>query len=298
MGRHVERAENLSRLIAVADSFYDGVDAEDDWTPLLQAHYDREAFAETGKRPTGINVARYYLLDAGNSNSIPASLGMARENARSLRHLISTEVWRQLNIFHSEVDALTAQKVTSRRLHEVCQQIRYSCHTHFGLIDGTCYRDEAWLFNQLGVSLERADQTTRLLDINYFRLKEMDSGDGHSLDGWNMLLRSASGYHAFRRSAHAGGARGAIDFLLFDESFPRSTYVAASHALAILRSFETNFGLSNGERVDSARHALDEVLSGPDGPLEDEALHAYLDRVQRALIALSDAIGARYFDPG
>lgn len=300
MGRYIERVENLARLIAVTENFSETTAGESDWSPLLKVHRDTEAFRESGKSETPLNIARHYLIDADNPHSIKNALRMTRKNARSMRHIISTEIWRQLNMFHKDVEALNDRAITLRKLDSLCQTIRYSCHTHFGLVDGTWYRDEAWLFNQLGVALERADQTTRLLDIKYFQLENADTGEIEQPDTvwWNTLLRSASGYHAFRRRHSVDlDPADAARFLLFDRGFPRSVYVASSHALAILEMLEESFGLENGEAISDARMELNSVLGEPPRPLEGAALHKYLDSIQLALIALSNGIIERYFNP-
>lgn len=299
MGRYFERVENLARLISVTESFSETASGESTWSPLLEVHEDEAIFRETGKTDTPLNIARFYIIDRDNPNSIANSLKMARENARSIRHILSTEVWRQLNIFHKQIDTLNDRSITLRKLDELCQTIRYSCYTHFGLVEGTWYRDEAWLFNQLGGALERADQTTRLLDMKYFQLQNQDTGEIEAPDAvwWNTLLRSASGYHAFRRSHSTDVDQSdAARFLLFDSEFPRSVFVSCSYALRILDSLE-EFGLENGAEITEARKQLTAVLKTPPEHLEDKTLHRYLDQIQVALNRLSKGIGERYFNP-
>lgn len=298
MGRYVERCENLARLLAVTEAYAEGSDARADWAPLLEAHADAEAFAATGLPLTGLNVARWYLADPENPNSVIASLELVRENARGLRHLISVEVWRQINVFCSEVKALTPRKVQLSHLSEICDRIRAQCHAHFGLVETTWYRDEAWLFHRLGVRLERADQSTRLLDIKSYQLN--GGGPDRQPDDawWTTLLRSASGYHAFRRSGPVNPQPdAAAEFILFDTAFPRSVEGCVQEALALLDRLESAFHVAHGAAVQEARDTLRSLLAQRPASLSGGALHAYLDDIQLALNRLGRAVAERHFDP-
>jgi uncharacterized alpha-E superfamily protein/transglutaminase-like putative cysteine protease len=302
MGRYMERCENIARLLSVTEAYAEGSDARVNWLPLLEVNADAEAFAETGLALTGLNVARWYLADPKNPNSVLASLERVRENARGLRHLISVEVWRQINMFHGAVKALNPRKVKLSQLDEVSERVRASCQEHFGLVETTWYRDEAWLFNRLGVRMERADQSTRLLDIKSYQLGE--AGPDRPLGGqpddawWNTLLRSASGYHAFRRSGPVNPQPdAAAEFILFDSAFPRSVEGCVQEAVALLDRLETGYGVLHGEAVQEARDTLRALLSQRPDSLSGDALHAYLDQIQLALIDLGSAVAARHFDP-
>ncbi len=299
MGRYVERCENLARLLAVTEAYAEGSDSRAEWTPLLEVHSDAEAYAKTGLQMTGLNVARWYLCDAKNSNSVLSSLERVRENARGLRHLISVEVWRQINMFYGNVKALTPRKVTLSHLTEICEDIRAACHAHFGLVDTTWYRDEAWVFNRLGVRLERADQSTRLLDIKSYQLDREGADRQPDEVWWNTLLRSASGYHAFRRSGPVNPQPdAAAEFILFDSAFPRSVEGSVQEALALLDRLEAGFSVLHGPGVRAAREALRTALTQRPDVLLGQDLHAYLDRLQVALNGLGVAVAERHFDPG
>jgi uncharacterized alpha-E superfamily protein/transglutaminase-like putative cysteine protease len=300
MGRYVERVENLARLLAVTETYAEGSDTRADWSPLLEVHADIEAFAETGLKLTGLNVARWYLTDPANPSSVVASLERVRENARGLRHLISVEVWKQINMFYGTAKALTPRKVQLTHLSEICDQVRAACHAHFGLVETTWYRDEAWLFNQLGVRLERADQSTRLLDIKSYQLDGEEGGGDRQPDEawWNTLLRSASGYHAFRRSGPVNPqADAAAEFILFDRAFPRSVEGCVQEVLWLLDRLESNYRVIHGPEVHAARETLRELLLDRPAALLGQHLHDYLDRIQVALIALAGSLAERHFDP-
>jgi uncharacterized alpha-E superfamily protein len=224
---------------------------------------------------------------------------MARENARSLRHLISTEMWRHLNVFYNRLAELGPDDLNPAQLSGLCATIKEDCQLHTGIVEGTYYRDQGWYFYQIGKYLERTDQTTRLLDINYHRLMPSPDEAASQVDAsqWNAVLRSAAGYHAFRRAYPSGMEPAKVaGFLLFDPGFPRSIAVCVRRmedlfrglaALPDLRGAPVIVGALEGLRAVSERTDIEEVLSA--------GLHGFLDQVQRQLIGLSDDLGRRFF---
>nr|WP_270375000.1 alpha-E domain-containing protein [Marinicauda sp. Alg238-R41] len=299
LGRYVERAENLARLLAVTETLSADSEDRDSWISLVQTFQDEEAYRETGKPQTGLLIARWYLIDRDNPNSVISVLTMARENARALRHLIPTEMWRHINMLHAEVASLTARKVTLVRLNEICEQVRLGCQAHFGVVDSTWYRDEAWLFHKLGCEIERADETTRLMDISNYKLMASDNALLPTKSWWNWLLRQASAYQAFRRKHQINAEPAdAAAFLLFDSDFPRSVRLSVLQAFSRLDELETDYQSAPGQKLLVARTALSSRLKNRPEPLAGETLHAYLDEVQKDLIAFADAIADRYFDGG
>lgn len=300
MGRYAERIENLVRLLAVTESFAAGLEEEAAWSPILKANSDAAAYGAATRAVTGHDVARFYLFDRANPNSAASCVQMVKENARALRHLLSTETWRQVTVFNDLIAAESRRRFSMARLSEVCEEIRGACFTHRGVIEATCYRDEAWLFNRMGAALERADQTTRLIDIKYFRAdaEDDDAPPVPDIAWWNTLLRSASGYHAFqRRHSVAAGPAEAADFLLYDAQFPRSVRGAVEIALAHLGTLERDFSAAPDAAVRAAAGALAERAGTRPPRLSGRALHRHIDAVQSDIIALANRVGERYFYP-
>jgi len=300
MGRYIERAESLTRVLSVTESFAADQADEDAWTPVLNIFADADAFAERGKPVSAVNVTRFYMVDAAHPGSILSSVRMARENARSLRPLISTESWRQLSLFNDFMATLAKRRVAISKLSENCEEIRLACCAHRGMVETTWHRDEAWYFHRLGGALERADQVTRLLDMKTFQSDSADeTAPRPDVAWWNTLLRSASGYHAFQRQ-HSFNPQpeDAVGFLLHDLRFPRSVRGAAKTAFADLETLERDFKARPGPEVKEAAKAFAERLAAPPQRLAGRALHRYLDQIQRDIIALAKALNERYFSPG
>ena len=112
-------------------------------------------------------MAHFYLLDTDNPTSVQSSIANARENARTLRALISTEMWLQINVFHARIRALSAADIAPEELSGVCAMLKEGVQSHTGITEGTFYRDQCWHFYMLGRHLERADQITRLIDTKF-----------------------------------------------------------------------------------------------------------------------------------
>lgn len=300
LGRYIERTESLVRLLAVTDTFAADQDGEAAWLPVLKVYDDIDAFAARGKPISGLNVAQFYFSDRAHPNSIANSIAMAKSNARTLRHLISTEAWRQISVFDSRVSAIAKRRLANSKLSDLCEEIRNACFNHNGVIESTCYRDEVWLFNRLGAALERADQVTRFIDMKYF---QVDAGDDSlvtvpDVAWWNTLLRSASGYHAFqRRYSFNPDPAQAAEFLLFDIQFPRSVRGAANTVFGHLKTLERDFDAKPGPIVSEAASAFANRLMTPPEKLSGRALHRYLDQIQRDIIALANGLKDRYFSP-
>ena len=145
MARYMERAENLARILDVNETFARDAQGANDWLPILKLHRDEEAFFERYKRATSENVVRFYILDAENPNSIIYSVKAARENARSIRHLISLETWTQLNVFYNWVDSLPDRNLRLTELSRLCGRIKEGVQLHSGIVTGTLYRLHEYL---------------------------------------------------------------------------------------------------------------------------------------------------------
>ena len=238
------------------------------------------------------------MLDRENPSSIRACLGAARENARSLRPLISTEMWAQLNTFYRQFGTLTEANISEHRLAGLCSWIKLGCQTYHGVTEGTFYRDAGWFFYLIGKNLERADQMTRLIDVKYHLLlpRTVDVGSAIDVSQWMAVLRSAAGYHAYRRIHPRGmSAMQVAGFLLLNDQFPRSTRScidAVANALDRLGQIgvvtpENSIQSLAELRADFQRQSIKDIVG--------RGLHEYLDGVQLRLIKLADELGHSFF---
>lgn len=224
---------------------------------------------------------------------------MARHNARSLRHLISTELWTHLNMFHNRIRVQSDKPVVLSSLSQLCTSIKEDCQLHSGIVEGTLYRDQGWIFYRIGKLMERADQITRLLDIKYHHLlpRPEDVGSPTDISQWNAVLRSAAGYHAFRR-VHPRGMqpKTVAGFFLFNDRFPRSLRVCVREIEILLKRLRKDEDLAAADSVLQALSfvqlateplTIDQVIAG--------GLHEFLDGIQRHLIAVTDEMDRSFF---
>jgi uncharacterized alpha-E superfamily protein len=299
MARYLERVENLARLIDVTQSFESpGYEAEA-WLGLIRINADEKNFAARGFSVDADHVKRFYLLDRGNPTSVPANLEDARTNARTLRPLMSTEMWRQINVFHRFVSHITAADLQGDALSRLCNTLKDGVQAHTGTTEGTLYRDQGWYFYEMGRLIERADQTTRMLDIKYTTILPRDGEAKRvaELTQWNAVLRAAAGYHAFKRLARASfSAEDVVHFLLRDPSSPRSVLLCIRRTEAHLDDLRRIYGLSRANEAIEAAEYLREILTEkPISHILDTGLHQYLDVVQIHIQHLAGAIGRAFF---
>jgi uncharacterized alpha-E superfamily protein len=302
MARYLERVENLARLIDVTQSFESPGFEVDAWWGLIRINADEKNFLERGFSAEAGHVKRFYLLDRGNPTSIPATLEEARTNARTLRPLMSTEMWRQLNMFHRFVSGISPEDLEGDALSRLCTKIKEGVQAHTGITQGTLYRDQGWYFYELGRLVERADQTTRMLDIKFTALLPHGAPAGAEeariaeLTQWNAVLRGAAGYHAFKRLAQAEfSAEDVVHFLLRDPSSARSALLCVRRVESHLHDLHRLYNLDSSEALELAELLRELLLEIPLSHILATGLHDYLDVVQIQLQKISAAIGRAFF---
>jgi uncharacterized alpha-E superfamily protein len=299
MARYVERAENLARILDVQQEFARDSRDPASWQSVLQLNADEARFLKTHATADRASVIQFYVLDQDNPSSIISGIRSARENARTLRPLISTEMWSQINVFFRQLGALDPIDLAEARFPRICAQVKEACQTHTGITDGTFFRDESWYFYTVGRLVERADQTTRLLDIKYHQLlpRGADVGSGFDIAQWNSVLRSAAAYHAYRRvHSNAMSSATIAGFLLHNRSFSRSVALCVNEIDQVLHTLKSRYGLRGGaaalERLDELRA---ELASRPIEQIIGAGLHEFLDLMQRQLGWLTADIARDFF---
>jgi len=299
MARQIERVNNLARILDINATFNRNQQDTQAWDLVLRLYDDNTHFASLYNEPTAESILNYYILDARNSGSILSNLSLARENSRALRPLISTEMWMQINVFNNEIKNTKAREIQEQRLSNFCRSVKESCQTHVGITHETLYRDEAWYVYQLGASIERADQVTRLVDVKYQSLLPVPEDVGSAIDvsQWNMLLRSAAGFHAFRRVHNRGMTPETVaGFLLFNPDFPRSLAHSINHASTVLGALCDRYNLKN--RTQSRLLLASFVARISESSIQkimQDGLHEFVDTTQRELAELTLRLSDEFF---
>jgi uncharacterized alpha-E superfamily protein len=219
---------------------------------------------------------------------VQTAIRFARENARTLRALISTEMWLQINVFHGQIRELREADIAPEELSHVCAMLKEGVQSHTGITEGTFYRDQCWHFYMMGRHIERADQITRLIDTKFNALMPKASDATIDAGEWNALLRAAAGYHAYRREyPHGYVAAEVAGFLLLNTAFPRSAGLSLAQLDWHLTTLRSRYHLRG---CTHALARLDELQSMLAAQTVDEILRRglspFLDWMQRELGAL------------
>ena len=299
MNRYVERAENVARFVDVnLNLLLDapmGMDQQ--WEPIVITTGDQAFFQQRYGEATAENILKFLTFDRDYPNSIISCLRSARENARSVREVISSEMWEQVNDFYLMVNE-AADVGSLSELHRFFPEVKMASHLFAGVMDATMTYNEGWHFGQLGRLLERADKTGRILDVKYYILLPAVTDVGSSLDDlqWIALLKSASAYEMYRKRQYRITPRSVTEFLILNREFPRSILFCLLEAE---RSLHKISGTTPGTwRTDSDR-TLGRLRSELDYLTIDEiiqqGLHEFLDSLQIRLNDVGDKIFSDFF---
>lgn len=301
MSRYVERAENVARFVDVNLQLMLDAPAGSDqqWAPLVATTGDHEGFKKRFGHATKQNVIQFLAFDGENSNSILSCLRAARENARTVREIISSEMWLQLNKFYLMVNDAAISGAGMATPHVFFNDVKDASHLFNGITAATMTHGEAWHFGpMLGRMLERADKTSRILDVKYFILLRSAADVGTPFDDiqWAAVLRSASAFEMYRKRHGRLTPRGVVEFLLLDREFPRAIQFCLLTARDSLHAI-------SGTPLGTFRHAPEKLLGQLCSDLSftsvDEiiqsGLHEYLDELQTKMNQVAAGIFETFF---
>jgi uncharacterized alpha-E superfamily protein len=299
MARYMERAENVARFARVNLHLRIDLPQGDvnGWQALIDTSGDASAFLEKYGDATPQRVIEFLVFDTQNRNSILSCVRAARENARSVRETISSEMWEAINSFHLMLFN-GSSRPTPDSLPEFFEHVHRSCHLFHGVTDSTMSHNEAWHFGRLGRELERADKTTRLLDVKYFILLPSASDVGTPYDDiqWSAVLKSVSGFEMYRKAHGRINPVRIVEFLLLDGDFPRSVrhcVAAGDQSLHIVTGRPAgSFSCSSEQRMGLLRSELD--YAQVEAILAD-GLHEFLDGLQAKMNRIDECILEDFF---
>jgi len=300
MARYVERAENVARFIDVNHNLAIELaeTGSEQWAPLVYTTGDEETFRSRYRGVSRENVIDFLVLDAENPNSILSCVRKARENARTIREIISSSMWEEINKFYHMVrDARRSQDLLQQP-YDFCAQVKLASHLLIGVTDSTMSHGEAWHFARMGRLIERADKTSRIVDVKYFILLPEPIDVGSSLDvvQWSALLKSADALEMYRRVHGRIAPFDVAEFLILDIEFPRSVHFCVIKAMESLQvitgSASRTFRYKSEQRLGRLCAQLDytslaDVIKG--------GLHEYIDTFQIGLNDLGMAISEDFF---
>ena len=263
------------------------------WKPLVSITASEPLFSDRYGEATERNVIRFLVSDQGNPGSILSALSQARENARTIRDIIPREAWEEVNniYLHAKEDLSAGLSKRGRNVYLTSIIRRSQLIT--GLLAGTMTHNYAYDFLKLGRNLERADMTSRIVDIRSQNLLSEPEESLRPFENiqWMSVLKSLSGYQMYRQHVR-GPVRGSdvIHFLFKQEQFPRSIYHCVSEVAGCLRRLPRN--KDPMKTLNRLRRAVRNT--NPEG-LPPEGLSRYIDKIQRVFNRLHQDVQAAYF---
>jgi uncharacterized alpha-E superfamily protein len=300
MSRYVERAENVARFIDVnLQLMLDAPSGEgQQWEPLVNTTGDHADFTKRYGKATQQNVIEFLTFDSENANSILSCIRGARENARTIREIISSEMWLQLNKFYLTVTAAAENSSAEANPHEFFTEVKNANHLFNGIAAATMSHGEPWHFFHMGRMLERADKTSRILDVKYFILLRSVQDVGTPFDDiqWAAVLRSASAFEMYRKRHGRISPKSVVEFLLLDREFPRAIHFSL---LAVRDSLHAISGTPAGTFRFPPEKLLGQLCSDLSFTSVDEIInsgfHEYLDDLQSRMNQVSAGIYETFF---
>lgn len=304
MSRYVERAENTARMLDVnLDLFLDlgpleETDIQSRWMDVLMAMGEDERYISQHAKVDAFHVLEALTFVSTNPHSISSCIRLARENARTVRDQISSEMWEQLNRTYLSLSDLSMERVWQDGPHRFYQGIKEASQTFQGVTDATMTHGEGWEFIRIGKFLERADQTTRLLDLRHKLLQPGSEriSNGTDMIEWMAVLKSCSGLEAYRKSYNTTVDPFRVaEFLILHESFPRSVRFSMNEVAHGLMNISPS---SHGQFANAAQKMSARVRADLDftecNEIFNAGLHEQLDLLQIKFNLLGNEIAKCY----
>lgn len=295
LARYIERAENLARLVDVNGSLMLDLPKQlaPGWQPLITITGSETLYAERAKDYSEKSVVRFVVADEKNPGSMVASLACAREIARTIRDILPREVWEHVNQLYLYVTEHAAEATSKRTRHTFLRGVTLGTQTLTGMLEGIVNDGPALWFMTIGRNLERADMTSRIIDVRAVGMLPVHGSPlrPFATIQWMSVLRSLSGYHMYRLKTHQRVyPAGVVGFLLADEDFPRACVCSLRRAEEVLAHLPNSGSLQR--HLHRVRRAVTHTrFEG----LEPIALHGFIDRLQRALGRVNDGLARTYF---
>lgn len=295
LGRYVERAENTARLVSVNAFLLLDLPAgiAPGWRPLIEIAGLERAFDERYGECTERSCVKFLISDADNTSSIISSLAAARENCRTVREILPRLVWETLTELYLFAKENAQSGITKKGRHTYLERIIEGSALVTGILGSTLMRDEAYQFLRIGRHLERADMTTRIIDVRTGSLLPEKATDLQPFETiqWMSVLKSLTAYHAYRRKMQTRVQRSEVlRFLLQDTTFPRSVTFC-------MESLEESLGeLKNHLSVfRPVRHTVKALQAAKVDQLKQKELHLFIDELQLSFIRIDEMLAKAYF---
>ncbi|MBI4005182.1 MAG: alpha-E domain-containing protein [Gammaproteobacteria bacterium] len=295
IGRYLERAENTARLVNVNASLVLDLPriVKYIWSGMISICGSSDLFFTKYEKSDERNVIKFMLADESNPGSIVYSIRMARENARTTREIMPSEAWELINEFHLFVKQHVNSSLKRDAQNEFLDSITSFCHQITGLLFGNMSHGEAYSFIRIGSNLERADMTTRIVDVGCMNLLRRREDIPETLDNilWMNVLHSLSAYQMYKQHVRDKvNSKDVVAFLMKDQQFPR----AVAHCLTELNNCVLPMP-KNDQTLRSVTRVQRIIAEIDVARLLENNLHEFIDELQIDLADIHTQVSHTWF---
>lgn len=298
MSRYLERAENIARFIDV--NFHLLMDLQgsvsDAWSPFIAVTGDEGIFYQRYPDASKHHVLQFLVSDQEYSNSVVSCLQMARRNAMQVRDIITAEMWELINRFYLFLKDQPQFPVSNA--YDFFCELKSFNRQYLGILDSSLSRDEVWQFCRLGHFMERADKTSRILDVRYYMLQNNEAKTPNAYQGiqWAALLKSVEALEMYRKTGRLIQPHAVVRFLLMDPLFPRSVMYCVEQMESLLIDIvQGNTDTPYLSCMRKLRALQTWLYAETSSDFIETRLHNAIDELQCLLNTLDDALHEAFF---
>ncbi|TLS39044.1 alpha-E domain-containing protein [Pseudalkalibacillus caeni] len=303
MARNVERADNNARLIAVKlisqlENANHQEELEDNWEELIQISGYQSQYSQQYEKITDRNVIEFLFFSSKNPNSVFTGITIARENAKAVREIIPQELWEMLNSFYLEIKECSESSWEIEKVNDYCELVKNRSLLFQGIVEATLQRGDAYLFMEMGKYIERAEKTSRILDVFFHKnLESYKNVEIVTYHHWWSVLQSVSGHEAYIKTYRPLiNDQNVAEFLIFNPSFPRSMYFC-------IQKVKGAFEMIEDHHVEHYSKSLFEALEYLENDLTDYTIeeviahgpHSFLQSFQNRCNKIGQLIAKTYY---
>jgi uncharacterized alpha-E superfamily protein len=300
LARYMERAEDTARILDV--NYHMLLEQSHSyhlrWEPLIVMAGEENLFRRLYSDANAENVFEFLAFQQDNPSSIIQCISKARENARTIRDRISREMWEDINSLYHLVGRFDPRDEIAAGPHRFCDKIKFGAHRFHGVTDATLPHDEGWQFLRIGWSLERAEMTSRLVDVQYQNLLEevpaFGTPDNHQ---WMAVLRSVGAAEAYHRQYHSSiEPEKVAGMLILHPQHPRSIRFSTTEVQSGLRAISgSGSGSYANEAERLAGKVVDRLRYDRIEEIFQQGLHNYLQELSDMFALIGSDIARTYF---
>jgi uncharacterized alpha-E superfamily protein len=301
MTRYMDRAENAARLLDV--TYHMLLEQSQQtyqvrWDAVIRISGDQKLFYRLYEKAEPENVCEFLLFREDNDNSVSSCISLVRENARTIRDRISRETWENVNGLYLRVREMQQDPEIRNGPHAFCREIIAASHAFNGITDSTLPHDEGWQFLQAGRALERAENTSRVVDVEYHKLFDTSSHVAHSGNHqWMAVLKSVAAYEFYRRTCQSGiEPERVAELLILNPQHPRSVRFNVALIQTSLRAISgaaPHSYLNEAERLTGKLH--DSLVYDRIQDIFARGLHIFLSDLEKTCRQIGEQIARSYF---